>query len=819
MNAVDAGSAAERTPSGIIAVRACGVHAAERACAGGDVAAAEAALAAVPPDTRDAAWHATSGQVLGAAEDHAAAARAFAQAHALGDTSRLTRLNLAVALDRAGDAQTAMAQLDALCAECPDWDEALLRHAECLRRQGDLAAAERGYEAVLELNPQRVEALLSLAVVLLQQDTTGAAAVRAQMLLLRCCSLAPDHAPAWDTLGMTLLQTGDAAAATAAFAEAVRLDPDNADIALRTVKAHMRAGTGEAELTRIEVASAADPLNTTLLMARGALLGDLGRHDDAIETLEIALTLDPTLADAASARAHLLVRANRVGEAIPALEQAIALRPEDITLRNNHAAALLRVHRYAEARTELEALLDAHGDKPGMLCNLTNTLISLGLHDEGVALAWRAIDAGGDPNLAWRTLCNALPYIADLDPTKLLLALRQASATARRGKPFTPPAGSDRAADPARRLRIGLLSNSLRVHPVGWFTVAAFENLDPRAFEIVCVGRQHPGDPLARRFSAIAADWVVVDKPDLDAAVERIRGLNLDIVIDLGGYGDQGMMPLCASRLAPLQVKWVGSQNHSTGLAEMDGFITDRWETPPELAPLYTEQLLVLPDGYVCYSPPTYAPDVDALPALRNGAITFGCFNNMAKITGAVIAAWSDVLARVPGSRLMLKCHQMADPATRARVCAGFVAHGIDPARILPRGSSPHRVLLAEYNEVDIVLDPFPYNGGLTTCEALWMGVPTITMPGQTFASRHSTSHLSNVGLTDWIATGPEAYVGLAVRKSSDLDALAALRAGLRSRVARSPLCDGARFGRHLGAALHAAWAETRGSHTDAQAA
>jgi predicted O-linked N-acetylglucosamine transferase (SPINDLY family) len=348
----------------------------------------------------------------------------------------------------------------------------------------------------------------------------------------------------------------------------------------------------------------------------------------------------------------------------------------------------------------------------------------------------------------------------------------------------------------------------LRVHPVGWFTVSALENLDPRSFELICLGRRHPGDPLARRFSAIAADWVTMDKSDLNAAVDHIRGLGLDIVIDLGGYGDQGMMPLCASRLAQLQVKWVGSQNHSTGLAEMDGFITDRWETPPELASLYTERMLVLPDGYVCYSPPTYAPDVGPLPALRNGAITFGCFNNMAKVTNAVIAAWSAVLARVPDSRLMLKCHQMADPATRDRVCDGFAARGVDPVRILPRASSPHRVLLAEYNEVDIVLDPFPYNGGLTTCEALWMGVPTVTMPGQTFASRHSTSHLCNVGLTDWIADGLAAYVDLAVRKSANLDALATLRAGLRARVARSPLCDGARFGRHLGAALRSAWAE-----------
>jgi predicted O-linked N-acetylglucosamine transferase (SPINDLY family) len=247
-------------------------------------------------------------------------------------------------------------------------------------------------------------------------------------------------------------------------------------------------------------------------------------------------------------------------------------------------------------------------------------------------------------------------------------------------------------------------------------------------------------------------------------------------------------------------------QNHSSGLAEMDWMLTDRWETPPELADLYSERLLRLPDGYVCYTAPTYAPDTVALPALTNGHVTFGCFNNLAKITPLVIATWCEVLRRVPSARLVLKAHQFADAPTAERIRDAFAARGVAGERLELRGPSRHREFLGEYNGIDIVLDPFPYSGGLTTCEALWMGVPTVTMPGETFSSRHSMSHLSNAGLADWVVPDSAAYVELAVAKASDIASLAALRAGLRARVKASPLCDAPRFGRNLGAALRFAW-------------
>jgi protein O-GlcNAc transferase len=358
-----------------------------------------------------------------------------------------------------------------------------------------------------------------------------------------------------------------------------------------------------------------------------------------------------------------------------------------------------------------------------------------------------------------------------------------------------------------RPLNVGILSGSLRTHPVGWLTIAGFEHLDRDAFHIVCLSRApQPGDPIALRFLTAARRWENVSPLDDDALARRARELGIDILIDLGGHGDGARMGACARRLAPVQIKWVGMQNHSSGLPEMDWFLTDRWETPPALESLYSERMLRMPDGYVCYSPPSHAPDVVAPPVLRNGYVTFGCFNNLAKITPCTIETWCQVLHAVPGSRLVLKTHQLGDAPTAAGFLRAFGRYGIDPSRVETRGSSPHRLFLASYNEIDIVLDPFPYSGGLTTCEALWMGVPTVTLPGEIFASRHSASHLSNAGFPEWVARDGEHYIEMAVARARDADGLAMSRETMRERVRASPLCDAPRFGRALGMALRHAW-------------
>jgi predicted O-linked N-acetylglucosamine transferase (SPINDLY family) len=244
------------------------------------------------------------------------------------------------------------------------------------------------------------------------------------------------------------------------------------------------------------------------------------------------------------------------------------------------------------------------------------------------------------------------------------------------------------------------------------------------------------------------------------------------------------------------------------GLPVVDWMLTDGWETPAGFERFYTERLLRLPDGYVCYAPPSYAPDVRPLPALESGRITFGCLNNLAKLTPPLLAAWARILEALPGATILLRTHALAEPATREAFAAKLRAAGLPLDRVELLPGQPHREFLETYNRIDIALDPFPYTGGLTVCEALWMGVPTVTLAGEGFAARHALSHLSNVGLPDWAATDIEGYVDLAITRARELPRLRALRAGLRERTHASPLCDAPRFARGLGAALRHAWTD-----------
>ena len=532
------------------------------------------------------------------------------------------------------------------------------------------------------------------------------------------------------------------------------------------------------------------------------LLERLGRHAEAADALEAATVLTPEAKLPAVMFADALIRCDRLKDAAAALRRAIELDPENPLLANNLAAVLMRMLQHASAREILLESIDKHGEDIRALCNLASGTLYIGLQQEAVDIATHAIELAPNDALPRRTLCNVLPYRDPITGAELLMALRECSSRL----PRLPAPHFANCRDPDRPLIVGILSGTLRMHPVGWLTIAGFEALDSAEYPVICLAQGSVADSMTGRFRALAREWHEVGSLNDVALAETARSLGIDILIDLGGYGDAGRMTACAHRLAPVQIKWVGMQNHSSGLDEMDWIITDRWETPPELEHVYSEKPLRLPDGYVCYSPPPYAPDVGALPALDRGHITFGCFNNLAKVTPRVIATWSEILHRVSTARLVLKTLQFCDAPTADRIRVEFAKHAIPPERLELRGPSGHRAFVEEYNGIDIVLDPFPYSGGLTTCEALWMGVPTVTVPGEIFASRHSVSHLSNAGLADWVAPDIPAYIELAVAKAADIDALATLRSRLRAQVKSSPLCDALRFGRNLGAALRSAW-------------
>jgi protein O-GlcNAc transferase len=715
-----------------------------------------------------------------------------------GDLRPSTILNLAIAEDHTGSRDHAQHLMRLVADQLPDWDEPVVRLAESLRAAGETAAAETAYRRALDLNPRRAQSLIALSGQLLMRREAG----EASELLLRCCGVEPHNAEAWNTLGIALRMNGEPGLALTAFVRAQGLLPNCLNYVLDGVYIARAAEETEAELARLTVAGDRNPLNIVLQIGRGVLLEQMGRWPEALDALEAATELAPDELEPLKIFAATLTRAGRNAQAEPVLRRVLEMDPDDLQMANNLGVVLTRLQRHAEASETLRQALHRHGPNSSVLCNLANAEVALGRQEEAAEIMRTAV--GLDPNamMPRLTVCNTLPYHDRTTGASLLEAMREASLVLPRSP--QPPFAND--VDPDRRLVVGLLSGSLDTHPAGWLTVAGVENLDPDHFSLICLAQPMSSDPIARRFRAASSEWVEVDVMTDAALVKAARDRTIDILIDLGGYGHAGRMIACANRLAPVQIKWVGMQAHSSGVAEMDWFLTDRWETPDGFEQFYSERLLRLADGYICYSPPPNAPDVVAGPALANGFVTFGCFNNLAKITPVVIETWGEILRRIPGAKLILKTHQFSHQLTADGVLADFASLGVASDRIELRGSSGHRAFMGQYGDVDIVLDPFPYSGGLTTCEALWMGVPTITLPGEIFASRHSASHMSNAGLADWVVNSIPDYIEMAVARSEDLAALAELRMGLRDKVRRSPLCDAPRFGRSLGAALRKVW-------------
>ncbi len=503
----------------------------------------------------------------------------------------------------------------------------------------------------------------------------------------------------------------------------------------------------------------------------GNILRDTGRFDAAIAAFETAVRLSPRFADAWSNMAWVLSLNGQAHRAETAARTAIACDPGHANGHNNLGLALMRQSRLEEAEAVLR----------------------------------RAVALRPDFALPHSNILFCLNYRRDLSAEAIFEEYR--TWDERHAKPLAP-ARAEFASDrtPGRRLRVGYVSPDFRTHAAAFFAEGLLAAHDREQVEIFCYAEVTTADATTQRFRALADHWRNTVGMSDAALVEKIRADRIDVLVDLAGHTAGNRLLVFARRPAPVQIEYLLGHGYTSGLSAIDAFLADAALAPPGSEHLFSERLLRLPRIPLAYTPPADMPPVAPLPALTNGFVTFGHFGRPVRLNDGVISAWARILLAVPGSRLMLNSAPFAEPAGRDRFAARFAARGIARDRLDLVFTSPQSRTWAAYGAIDIALDPFPHNAGTTTIEALWQGVPVVTLAARPSVGRIGASILHAVGLDDWIATDEDGYVARAVAAAADIQALARLRDGLRQQFAASPLHDAAGLARHVEAAFRGLW-------------
>ena len=640
---------------------------------------------------------------------------------------------------------------------------------------GDMDEAGTCSLRVLALQPEHSQAHLNLGNVLCHQEKYDDAILHYKTALRLNPSLA---ALCNNNLGILYKMTGRLEEAISHFREAVRLNPNLAEAYSNLGNIYSDKGLLEQALESSHEAVRLDPHNAMAHNNLGKLLKMLGRNDDALAQYHEALRLNPSLAEAHNNLGIIFLEQSRFHDASLRFQEALRLNPTLLLAYNN----------------------------------LGNVYTRQGKHDEALRCFQEALRLDPQDAVAHSNLLFLLCYRQDYSLPELLSEhVRWGDIHGHSVADLTEHRNDN---NENKRLRLGYVSADFRNHPIGVFIEQVLAHHDKNQFEVYCYSNQSINDDLTTRLQRHADHWCnIIGQPD-DVVAQHIRQDGIDILVDLAGHSSGNRLLAFALKPAPVQVTWIG-YIATTGLKAIDYILGDRFVIPPGDERYYVEQVVRLPHSFLCFTPPNLPIEVTPLKASPDSGITFGCFNNTAKLTSEVVRIWARLLKTIPGSRLFLKSQGFSDEITREHFRSQFAERGITPDCLLFSGQSPRDEYLAAYHDVDIGLDPFPFNGGTTTVEALWMGVPVISMRGDRFVSRMGASILSTVGLGEYVADNEEDYIAKATTLASDLTRLAELRSQLRTQLLNSPLCDGPGFTRDLESAYRTmwkAWCRTRNS-------
>ena len=681
----------------------------------------------------------------------------------------------------------------------PDHGEAHANLGNVLFYKGRHDEAIEHYRTAIRINPGNAAAHNNLGNALKSTGHPDEA-----MESYKCAIAAnPNYVVAHYNFGIALQEVGRPEEAGDCFRRAVALNPNYAEAYnnLGTVlKGQLRLEEAKDALQR---ALAIKPNYAEAIYNLANVYLAMGQLEAAVEHFRQAIFIKPDYADAYNNLGNAL---NELGQAELAIEnhkRAIALNPEHVGAFNNLGIILRNQGRMQAAEDMIMRALQIQPDFADAYNTLGNIRSWQGNASDAVKMFQKTLELSPDQVKAHSNFLMTMHYLPDYSAEDLLAAAREWNARHAQDVPvLTPPANLP---DPNRRLRIGYVSGDFCSHPVGFFIEAVLSHHDKQLFEIFCYYNDNIQDDLNSRLRKCADKWRNIERLSDQAVAERIRQDGIDILIDLSGHTFGHRLLAFARRPSPIQATWMG-YFATTGLAAMDYIIADRYVIPSEEERYYTENVERLPDGYLCFTTPDLPLPVAPLPALSQGAITFGCFNNPAKLTPEVVACWSTLLHALPDARLLLKYKSLADEKVRKHFQDLFAAHSVDVQRIKFSGQSPRDEYLASYNEIDICLDPFPFNGCTTTVEALWMGIPVITLRGNRFAGHMGETIMKNLNLGEFVADNQDSYVKKAIALAADLSRLSRFRSSMRDQLKNSPLCNGIAFTRDLESIYRKIW-------------
>lgn len=723
----------------------------------------------------------------------------IARAIAINPAPANFHLNLANALNDLGRPREAAASFRHALAREPNHPLALRNLGAALQASGEAAEAIGLFEKALAVQPGDPETHNNLGNALLGLERREEAVASYE----RALALRPAYPVALNNMGSALRALGRLDEAETCFRRALDLKPDFAEALSNLGNIAEEGKRSEEAMDFYRQALARNPAMPNALYNFGNVLRHSGRLEEAVGCYRQALTLAPQ-DDRIWGNLGVALRGlGQLPESIEACAKAMSLAPKDAAAHDNLARSLHAAGRFGEAIDAYRRSLALKPDFIAPASNLADILGEQGRPEEAVAQLRSLLERFPDDPIVHAKLLFAAQYLPDATEQSLY------AESLAWGDRHAPDAGTkprflnDRTPD--RRLRVGYLSSDFKRHACAYFVHPLFVHHDRDVVEIFAYSEDTTPDEHTVAFRAVADHWRSVqgiDDADLEA---RIRADQIDILVHLSAHTAGTRLTLGASRPAPIQANWLGL-GATSGVRAMDYFITDRFLVPDGAEAHFCEKVIRLPGCAYCYAPPEPSPETAPAPFRKAGHVTFGTLSRAVRLNERVLGVWARILNRVPSSRLIINTFAMSDPPTAERIRRFFAERGVAAERLELFCTRGMAAAFECYGRIDVALDPFPHNAGLTSYEALHMGVPVVTRADRPPQGRYGASILSNLGLSELIAWDDDAYVEIAVGLAQDQERLEALRLGMRERMQASPLRDAAAFARGMEEAYREMW-------------